>query len=270
LLDGAVLVVGSSQSGAQITEELYQSGRKVFLSVGRSVRTPRRYRGQDIHRWLQLLGIFDRTVDQLGSPADKFDSHPTISGKGGGRTLNLHRFARDGVVLLGHLRGLAGGLLNFAPDLRENLVKADVFEKAVIGKIDDHISRNHLNTPEQKIPQLRDGFDVPSIERLDFERAGITSVIWASGYDFDFRWVRLPVLDGVGYPMQKRGVTQFPGLYFLGMPWLYTRKSGILYGAGEDARYVTSHIVNDSPESCLIREARLRGLLPLDSALDAA
>jgi putative flavoprotein involved in K+ transport len=270
LPDGAVLVVGSSQSGAQIAEELYQSGRKVFLSVGRNVRAPRRYRGLDIHRWSQLLGMFDRTVDQLSSPADKFDPHPTISGKGGGRTLNLHRFAREGVVLLGRLRGLTCGSLDIAPDLRENLIGADAFEKALIQRINEYISKSHLELPEENLPELRDGFDAPLIGKLSLEQAGITSVIWASGYDFDFSWVRLPVLDGIGYPIQKRGVTEFPGLYFLGMPWLHTRKSGILYGAGEDARYVTSHLLNHVSEPCPIREARLRGLLPVGGAEHAA
>jgi putative flavoprotein involved in K+ transport len=269
LPDGGVLIVGSSQSGAQITEELYQSGRKVFLSVGRNVRAPRRYRGLDIHRWSHSLGMFDRTVDQLGSPAEKFDPHPTISGKGGGRTLNLHQFGRDGVVLLGRLGGITDGILNFAPDLRKNLIKADAFEKATVQRIDEYIAANHVDAPEEKLPELRDGFDIPSIEKLDFERAGITSVIWASGYDFDFSWVRLPVLDEMGYPIQKRGVTEFPGLYFLGMPWLYTRKSGILYGAGEDARYVTSHLLKHSADSCPSKEARLHSLLHAGDASSA-
>jgi putative flavoprotein involved in K+ transport len=203
--------------------------------------------------------MFDRTVDQLSSPAEKFDPHPTISGKGGGRTLNLHQFARDGVVLLGRLRDISGGMLSVAQDLHENLLKADVFEKTTVQRIDEYISRKHVSAPEEKLPELRHGFDSPSIETLDFERAGISSVIWASGYEFDFSWVRLPVLDEVGYPIQERGFTEFPGLYFLGMPWLYTRRSGILYGAGEDARYVTSHILNQSAEPCPITEARLRG-----------
>jgi len=262
LPNGAVLVVGSGQSGAQIAEELYQAERKVFLSVGRNVRAPRRYRGWDIHRWSQLLGVFDRTEDQLASSAEKFDPHPTISGKAGGRTLNLHQFARDGVVLLGRLRGVAGGVLTFAPDLRENLAKADAFEAATVQRIDEYVSRNHLDAPEEKLVQLRDGFDVPLIDTLSFEQADIRTVIWASGYSFDFGLVRLPVLDTMGYPIQKRGVTEFRGLYFLGMPWLHTRKSGILYGAGEDARYVTSHLLEHSSESLLCEEAYLRGLLP--------
>ena len=214
--------------------------------------------------------MLDRTVDQLSSPADKFDPHPTISGKVGGRTLNLHQFVRDGVVLLGHLRSVRGSVLKLAPDLRQNLAKADAFEKATIERIDDYISRKQLHAPKERVPELRDGFDAPLIETLNFERAGITSVIWASGYDFDFSWVRLPVLDAMGYPIQTRGVTEFPGLYFLGMPWLYTRKSGILYGAGEDARYVTSHILKHLPEPCPCKEARLSGLLPLSNPANAA
>jgi len=261
LPDGAVLVVGSSQSGAQITEELYQSGRKVLLSVGRNIRAPRRYRGRDIHRWSQLLGAFDRTVDQLASPAEKFDPHPTISGKSGGRTLNLHQFARDGVVLLGRLRGVANGALILTSDLRENLAEADAFEAATVQKVDDYISRNHLDAPAERLLELRDGFDVPVVERLDIEQEGITTVIWASGYNFNFGLVRLPALDAMGFPMQKRGISDFPGLYFLGLPWLYTRKSGILYGAGEDAQHVTSSILKESLDHPC-REAYLRGLLP--------
>src|SRR5262249_20295358 len=123
LLPGAVLVVGSAQSGAQIAEELYEAGRKVYLAVGRAGRTPRRYRGKDANWWLEKLGHYDQTADQLPSPRARFAGKAAISGTKGGHTLNLHQFARDGVVLLGHLQSVADGKIRLAPDLHENLAK---------------------------------------------------------------------------------------------------------------------------------------------------
>jgi len=127
---GAVLVVGTGQSGAQIAEELYQSGRKVYLSVGSGLRVPRRYRGKDINDWFTRMGLFDTKVEELKSPRDKFAYHPQISGKNGGHSLNLHQFYRDGVVLLGHVRDARDGKLIFARDLYETLAKIDQFEAA--------------------------------------------------------------------------------------------------------------------------------------------
>jgi putative flavoprotein involved in K+ transport len=115
LLPGAVLVVGSAQSGAQIAEELYETGRKVYLAVGRAGRMPRRYRGKDANWWLEKLGLYDRRVGDLPSPKSKFEGKPHLSGSRGGHTLNLHRFAQDGVVLLGHLRGVHDGRIELAP-----------------------------------------------------------------------------------------------------------------------------------------------------------
>jgi putative flavoprotein involved in K+ transport len=243
---GAVLVVGAGQSGAQIAEELYLSGRKVFLSVGRTARVPRRYRGRDIHWWSEALGILDLTVDQLRSPRDKFEPHPTISGRAGGRTLNLHQFARDGVVLLGRLQDVQGGAVIFALDLRDRLAEADRSEAEMVQAIDAFIEDTGLDAPHESLPELRDGYDAQPVPRLDLAANEITTVIWASGYEFDYGLVELPVVDDDGYPIQKRGVTEFPGLYFLGMPWIHNRKSGILFGAGDDASYVVSRILEST------------------------
>ena len=239
---GAVLVVGTGQSGAQIAEELYQSGRKVYLSIGSAGRVPRRYRGRDINDWFTRLGMFDTEVGELKSPRDKFAPHPQISGKNGGESLNLHQFARDGVVLLGHICGAGNGRLSIAPDMKEMLAKVDQFELNALKMVDAFISRTGLNVPSERIPQLHDGYGQEQIDTLDLAAAGITVVIWATGYNFDFSLVKLPVTDGDGYPIQKRGVTEFDGLYFLGMPWLHNRKSGILYGVGNDAAYLAAHI----------------------------
>ena len=246
---GAVLVVGAGQSGAQIVEELYQSGRKVFLSVGRTARVPRRYRGRDTYRWVEALGLIDRTVDQLKSPREKFEVNPTVSGKDGGRTLNLHQFARDGVVLLGRLTGVEVETLVFGSTLKDDLSKADQFEANVVQAVDKHISENCLNCPAEQLPHLRDGFEAPDILRLNPVGSGIASVIWATGYTFDFSLVRLPVCDEDGYPIQKRGVTTSPGLYFLGLPWLHTQKSGLIFGVGEDAAHVVSHLLSRTEAS---------------------
>ena len=245
---GAVLVVGTGQSGAQIAEELYQSGRQVYLSVGSAGRVPRRYRGKDINDWFTRLGLFDTKVEELKSPGDKFAHHPQISGKNGGHSLNVHQFRRDGVVLLGHLRDARGGKVIFSPDLHETLAKVDQFEIDALKKIDDYITRTGLQAPAETVPQLFDGYAQSQIAELDLKAAGIATIIWATGYSFDYSMVKLPVVDADGYPVQKRGVTNYNGLYFLGMPWLHRRKSGILFGVGEDAAYLAAHMEARQPQ----------------------
>jgi putative flavoprotein involved in K+ transport len=242
LPQGAVLVVGTGQSGAQIAEELYQSGRRVYLSVGSAGRVPRRYRGKDINDWFSRMGMFDTQVGELKSPQGKFEPHPQISGKNGGESLNLHQFARDGVVLLGHLRDVHQGKLILAPDLKETLAKVDQFEIDALKRVDDYIIRTGLDAPPESIPQLRDGYEQRALTELELKASGISTVIWATGYAFDFSLVKLPVVDEDGYPIQKRGVTDYEGLYFLGMPWLHNRRSGILFGVGDDAAYLAAHI----------------------------
>jgi putative flavoprotein involved in K+ transport len=248
LRDGAVLVVGTGQSGAQIAEEIYQSGRRVYLSIGSAGRVPRRYRGKDINDWFTRMGMFDTKVGELKSPQAKFAPHPQISGKNGGESLNLHQFARDGVVLLGHVRDVRQGQLIIAPDLKETLAKVDRFEIDALQMVDDYILRMGLSAPTDNVPQLRDGYEQEVITELDLRASGISTVIWATGYTFDFSLVKLPVFDGNGYPIQKRGVTEYNGLYFLGMPWLHSRKSGILFGVGDDAAYMAAHIAARHPE----------------------
>jgi putative flavoprotein involved in K+ transport len=238
---GAVLVVGSGQSGAQIAEELYQDGRKVFLSVGNAGRAPRRYRGRDVVTWLTEVGFFDITPDKLPMPKERF-SPPHVSGTKSGHTLNLHQFARDGVTLLGHLQSASGRTIALAPDLHESLARADGFEREVQKMIDGYIQAKGLNAPEEELPQLREGYDQPLVEHLDLEAAGITSIIWATGYSPDFSPVKLPVLDHTGFPIQERGVTEYPGLYFVGMPWMPSLKMGLLAGVGEFAAHIASHI----------------------------
>ena len=239
---GAVLVVGSAQSGAQIAEDLYQSGRKVYLSVSRSGRVPRRYRGKDVNWWSNALGMYDRAVGELKSPRDRFDAKPHISGTRGGHTINLHQFAIDGVTLLGRVMELDGCAVRLARDLHKNLAAADQFEANIAAKIDSYVEEHRMAVPQENLPKLTAGFEQPERDSLDLAQANIKSVIWATGYSFDFGLVRLPILDADGYPIQHRGVTAYPGLYFVGMPWLHNARSGLIFGVSEDAMYVASHI----------------------------
>jgi putative flavoprotein involved in K+ transport len=241
---GPVIVVGTGQSGVQIAEELYQSGRKVYLSIGSAGRVPRRYRGRDINEWLTHMGVFDTRVDELKSPRAKFAPHSQISGKNGGSSLNLHQFARDGVVLLGHVHGVRDNRLVLATDMKAMLAKVDQFEVDTLRRVDDYIDRMGLDAPTEVVPQLRDGYEQAEIDTLDLNAAEVRTIVWATGYNFDFSLVRLPVADADGYPIQKRGVTEHDGLYFLGLPWLHNRRSGILFGVGDDAAYVAAHIAS--------------------------
>jgi putative flavoprotein involved in K+ transport len=242
LPEGGVLVVGSTQSGCQIAQEIHQSGRPVTLCVSAAGRIPRRYRGKDIMEWAALLGISERTVDMLPSPKAKFAANPHMAGKSDGGSINLHQFARDGIRLAGRLLDVQNGKALLAQDLHDNLAKADKFEADMLQNIDAYIAKVGLNQPAEAMPQLRDGYAVAMTPDLDFNAGNICSIVWAIGYRFDFGMVRFPVFDDDGYPIQKRGVTSQPGLYFVGLPWLHKQKSGLLGGVGEDAAYIAEHL----------------------------
>jgi putative flavoprotein involved in K+ transport len=161
------------------------------------------------------MGLFDTTVDQLRSPEAKFEPHPQLSGKHGGHTLNLHRFARDGVILLGHVCDVRGGTLLIVPDMKESLAKVDRFEIDTLKRVDAYIARMGLEAPAERVAHLHDGYEQDVITELSLRQAGVTAVIWATGYHFDYGLVKLPVVDQDGYPIQERGATRYDGLYFL-------------------------------------------------------
>jgi putative flavoprotein involved in K+ transport len=242
LPDGAVLIIGAAQSGMQIGEELYQSGRKVYLSTGFAPRVPRRYRGRDIVAWLVDIGFFDQTVDKLPSPRARFGANPQATGRDGGHNLNLHQFVRDGVTLLGHIADAQDGKVMFKPDLKENLARSDKAEKDIIAMIDKSIEANGINAPAETLLDLQDGYSVEEITELDLKAANINTVIWAMGYTADYSLVKLPVTDEDGFPIQQRGITKYPGLYFVGMNWLSKRKSTILLGVNEDVEHIIEEI----------------------------
>ena len=239
---GAVLVVGLGQSGCQIAEELQQAGRKVYLATGFAPPAPRRYRGRDIYEWADLSGFLNRTADMLPSPAARFGSNPLLTGKDGGHSLDLHQFYRDGMVLLGHLRGFMDGCFFFAADLKENLAKGDRARENLINLVDGYIARNGIDAPPEVLEIPRDAYQALDILTLDPVEAGIGAVVWAGGFNFDYSMVKLPVTDDYGFPVTNRGKTRFPGLYFIGMPWLITQRSGLLLGVAEIAAYQAEQI----------------------------
>lgn len=242
LPEGAVLIVGTGQSGMQIGEELYQKGRIVYLAVGFTPRAPRRYRGRDIINWLIDIGFMAMPVEKLPSPKARLVGNPHLSGKDGGHSLNLHQFVRHGVKLLGHMEGVQDGKARFKPDLRETLAKMDQSEKDLLALVDRHIEANQINAPQESLPEQKDGYSVETVTELDLKAANIHTIIWALGYRADYSFVKFPVIDEDGFPITQHGVTQYPGLYFVGMNWLSRRNSVTLYGMNRDVESIIAEM----------------------------
>ena len=244
LAPGAVLVVGSGQSGCQIAEELRRHGREVYLCTGRAGRLPRRYRGRDGIGWQHLMGLLDRTPDMLASPALRFRGDPHLTGAGGGRTLNLHRFAQQGIHLLGRLAGVDGRQLQLGDDLAANLAFADDYFAEFCARVDAFVAERGLQAPAADAGNTDHGGPLraapPATPRaIDLDATPIRTVIWATGFAYDFSWIEAPgSFDEFGYPRQHGGVSPEPGLFFIGLNWLSKRKSGIIFGVAEDAEQV--------------------------------
>jgi len=239
---GNVLVVGSGQSGAQIAEDLHLAGRKVYLAVGDAPRCARFYRGKDVVDWLAEMGYYEIGVDTHPLREGVRDNtNHYVTGRDGGRDIDLRKFALEGMELFGRLEGLQGTRMQFAENLGESLDNADAVYNRINGSIDKYIEENSIDAPtgERYKPNW-----LPEQERgeLDLEASGITSIIWCIGFSPDFTWVEAPVFNGRGHPGHQRGVTAQPGLYFLGLPWLYTWGSGRFSGVAKDARYLVDRI----------------------------
>jgi len=240
---GAVLVVGCGQSGAQIAEDLHLAGRRVFLATGDAPRCARFYRGRDVVDWLAEMGYYDMPVqDHPLKEGVRDNTNHYVTGRDGGRDLDLRAFARDGMQLFGRLVGLDGGRLQFEPNLRNNLEHADRIYNGINASIDKYIAARGLAAPSA---QSYTPMWEPRVERieLDWQAAGITSVIWCIGFRPSFGWLDEPVFSGRGDPVHTRGVSQVRGLYFLGLPWLHTWGSGRFSGVARDARYIADRIV---------------------------
>jgi putative flavoprotein involved in K+ transport len=243
---GEILVIGSGQSGCQIAEDLHLAGRKVHLAVGSAPRCPRVYRGRDAVEWLDDLGQYDLPVDQHGLKEKvRKNANHYLTGRDGGRDIDLRKFALEGMSLYGRLEDIQDGKLRFADDLARNLDNADRVYNGICDLIDGHIARNAIEAPASPHyePVWRPT-DVPA--ELDPTNAGVSSVIWTTGFRSDWSWVDLPIFDGAGYPTHRRGITSMDGVYVLGLPWLYTWGSGRFVGVGRDAAFICDQIAADS------------------------
>jgi putative flavoprotein involved in K+ transport len=239
---GAVLVVGTGQSGGQIAEDLHLAGRTVHLATGSAPRVTRFYRGRDVVDWLADMGYYARGIDEFSdADAVRFRANHYVTGRDGGRDIDLRAFARDGMRLYGRLAAVGGGTVHFADDLRENLDRADAVAESIKDSIDAHIDARRIVAPrEARYAPVWEPAGLTSA--LDLEAAGIATVIWATGFGRDCRWIEVPVFDGRGYPTHRRGVTSCEGLYFLGLPWQHTWGSGRFCGVGTDAAYLADRI----------------------------
>jgi len=245
---GAVVVVGSAQSGVQIAEDLLAAGRKVYLCTGKVGRIPRRHRGRDSTEWNVEMKLWDVT---LASLKDKSVSRATLSQISGvgryGHTVSLQSLARQGAVILGRLLDVEGNNLVLSDEAATHVRFADEFSQKRKAEIDAYLARAGIALPaleddpaDEPDPRTE---CVSPLRRLDLHEAQVSTIIWATGFTADFSWIRLPVVDREGMPIHERGVSSVPGLYFVGFPWLNKRKSGLINGAGEDAERIVNAIV---------------------------
>ncbi len=241
LPEGGVLVVGAGSSGVQIADELQRAGRKVYLSVGPHDRPPRSYRNRDFCWWLGVLGLWDMESPTPGR------EHVTIavSGARGGRTIDFRNLAHQGITLVGTTKSFGNGKAIFHEDLEQNIVQGDANYLALLDAADAYIARNGLDLPEE--PEARVIYPDPEcitqpILELDLGQAGVTSIIWATGYSVDYGWLKVDAFDEKGRPRHQRGVSSEPGVYFLGLPWLSRRGSSFIWGVWHDAKHVAGHI----------------------------
>ncbi|SCW94016.1 MSMEG_0569 family flavin-dependent oxidoreductase [Ancylobacter rudongensis] len=242
LRDGPVLVVGSGQSGAQIAEDLHLAGRKVFLAVGNAPRCARFYRGRDVVTWLADMGYYDMPVEEHPLREGVRDNtNHYVTGRDGGRDIDLRKFALEGMELYGALRDVDGERLLFEPNLASALDEADRTYNGINAAIDRHIAAKGLEAPP---PSVYEPVWQPPEERrvLDLAVTGIASIVWCIGFRPDFHWLDAPVFNGAGHPQHRRGITAREGVYFIGLPWLHTWGSGRFGSVGRDAAHIVAHI----------------------------
>lgn len=249
LPDGGVLVVGSGQSGTQIAEDLHLAGRDVHLCVGNAPRVNRRYRGKDVVEWLDDMGYYDLPYDKhpQGDRVRAKTNH-YVTGRDGGRDIDLRQRALEGVKLYGKLESVSGTTVRLAPDLANNLEQADATARRIRETIDEHIARHGIDAPTEP-PYVAPWTPDPDQEtpELDLTAHGITTVLWSIGFKPNFRWINADLIDPRGYPRHRRGVTDVDGLYFLGLPWQHTWGSGRFSGVARDAEHLVEKITAHKP-----------------------
>jgi putative flavoprotein involved in K+ transport len=242
LPEGAVLVVGAGQSGAQIAEDLHLAGRKVYLAIGGAPRCARFYRGRDVVAWLADMNYYDMPVERHPLREGVRDNtNHYVTGRDGGRDIDLRKFALEGMELYGALRDFRDDQLLFEENLKASLDEADRTYNGINASIDKYIAEAGIAAPP---PSVYAPVWTPGGERgsLALEGPGIAAILWCIGFRPDFRWLDAPAFNGAGQPKHARGVTACEGVYFLGLPWLHTWGSGRFSAVGRDALYLADHI----------------------------
>ena len=241
LPEGAVLVVGAGSSGAQIADELLLSGKSVYLSVGPDDLPPRSYRGRDFVWWLGVLGKWEAVTMEPGM------EHVTIavSGARGGHTVDFRLLARQGITLVGRTESFKNDVMHFAMDLADNIVRGNAYTLSLLDEADAYVVRNSLDFPEE--PEVRKVEPDPPcvtdpVLELNLTEAGITSILWATGFDVDYSWLKVDAFDEAGKPKHERGISVEPGVYFLGLPWQSRRASSFIWGVWHDAKFLADQI----------------------------
>ena len=244
---GNVLVVGSGQTGVQIAEDLIDKGRKVFLSTSKVGRLPRRFRGREIMYWILEAKMFDVTPDMITDPAIFELRTPQVSGTGRyGHTVSLQSLCQKGVVILGKLVSAENTVLHIAPNAKEHIQHGDTTSAQTKAALEQYISSHNITALASE-PDPADAPDVDcssasDITSLDLKTENITSIVWCNGFTGDYSYLKLPVLNEKGMPIHKNGISPYPGVYFLGIYWLRSRKSGIIHGITEDSEFIISQI----------------------------
>ena len=244
---GGVMVVGAAASGAQIADEIQRSGRPVTLAVGEHVRAPRMYRGRDIYWWMDATGLNDERYDQVEN-LTRARSLPSfqLAGYADRRNIDLNALTSLGVKLVGRLAGIRDGKAQLSGSLRNVCELADLKLNRLLNTIDERAAANGLDDavdPPHRPEPTRVEASPPL--GLDFGRSGIRTIVWATGFRPDYSWLDVPVLDRKGNIRHDGGVvTEAPGLYVLGLPFLRRRKSSLIDGAGDDARDLSAHLAS--------------------------
>ena len=238
--EGDVLIVGASATGLQLADELSRAGRKITLAAGEHVRMPRFYRGQDIFYWLDRCGIHDQRYDEIDdiNRGRRLPS-PQLVGSHG-RLLDLNAIAEQGATVTGRLMGVRDGVAQFSGSLRNVCALADLKMKRLLNAIDEFADADGAPAAESFAATKTSPNPVLT---LDFARAGIRTVIWATGYRPDYSWLEVPVFDRKGNLDHEGGIVKAPGLYVLGLPLMRRRKSSFIFGIEDDARDIADHLV---------------------------
>lgn len=240
LPEGNVLVIGGGASGVQIADELNQAGKKVYLSVGDHERPPRKYRNRDNVWWLGVLGGWD--ASKAPGPLKGL----AVSGTRNGHfNIDFRKLAKEGITLLGRSDSFKDGKVYLRDDLVRTIKDGEQKYLDFLDAADKFIADNGLDLPEE--PHAREFLPEPEcmlhpLRELDLKAAGITSIIWATGFGYDYSWVHVDAFDDKGFPVHKDGVSKAHGIYFLGLPYLTGRGSSFIWGVWHDAKRIADHI----------------------------